>query len=695
MQDFLLEIGTEEIPAGYIPGACSALESTIGKLLKDGRINYRSIKVYATPRRLAVLVSEVDERQQESSITRIGPPRKAAYDLEGSPTKAGLGFAKSQGVQIGDLIVKETPKGEYVAVVKKEKGEPTSAFLAGKLADIIRAIPFPKSMRWADNPLRFVRPIHWIVALFGEEVVEFEIGGILSSNESRGHRFLYPEPFKIDSIAQYNNYLMARKVFVDQDLRKETIREQLDKAVPNPDWSVKKDEDLLEEVTYLVECPKVICGTFEEKFLDIPDEVLITVMKKHQKYFSVVDEKGQLVNRFLVVSNMDIDDLSLIRAGNERVLRARLADAEFFFQSDRKRSFSGLTERLEEILFQEKLGTVRSKVERIRKICAWLAPKLGFDAQTAEDVDRAAFLCKNDLLTEMVYEFPNLQGIMGREYAKFSGETEAVGQAIYEHYLPKYQGDVYPQNPAGIVLSIADKIDTICGCFGVGLIPTGSADPYALRRQTNGMLSNLLFHEKFLNLEQLVEITLASLGGLIKEPEETKAAVLDFFKARMNTIFNVLPGYGSRYDLVDAILAHHHHDVLDAGMRIKALSQMCREDYFEPLTTSFKRVVRIIPPEAWNYSFSPENLVDPAERSLWEAFNLIKENTCTPLRRREYNKTMEIIAGLRGEVDRFFDEVLVMAEEEDIRKNRLALLVQLALFFKQIADFSRIVVEGG
>jgi glycyl-tRNA synthetase beta chain len=391
---------------------------------------------------------------------------------------------------------------------------------------------------------------------------------------------------------------------------------------------------------------------------------------------------------------MDIDDTSLIRAGNERVLRARLSDAAFFFQSDTKRDFSTLTEKLEGIVFQEKLGTVLDKVKRLREICAWLAPRLDYDARVTEDADRAAKLCKNDLLTEMVCEFPNLQGVMGKEYARSSGEDEAVAVAIYEHYLPRHQEDVYPQSPAGIVLSIADKIDTICGCFGVGLLPTGSTDPYALRRQTLGIIGILLEHEKHLNLEELVDTSLRCLGEVVKNPEGTKTAVLDFFKTRMDTLFNVLPGYGTRYDLVEAVLTHHCRDVPDAGMRIKALSQMCREDYFEPLITSFKRVVRIIPHEAWDYDFSPDKLIEPAEKALWESFNKIKEETDLLLKNRKYNAAMKNIAGLRSEVDRFFDEVLVMAKEEEVKKNRLALLVQLASFFRHIADFSRIVVEN-
>jgi len=694
MKDFLLEIGTEEIPAGYIPKACADLESAFKNLLADNCYKDIKIETFATPRRLAILITNMAEAQQDRESLRIGPPRQAAFDEQGNPTKAALGFAKSQGVSLDNLTIENTPRGEYVAVARKEKGETTQALLTAKLPEIISGLPFPKSMRWADKSLRFARPIHWIVALLGEEVLEFDLHGIQSSNESRGHRFLSPKPFKINRVEYYQDFLQERKVIANPDLRKEEIRKQLDKAISNSNWSVKEDEDLLEEVTFLVEYPKVIKGTFEEKFLKLPDEVLITVMREHQKYFPVIDQKnGRLVNRFLVVSNMDIEDTSAIRKGNERVLRARLTDAEFFFQSDRKRVFADLTDRLEEIVFQEKLGTICDKVKRVRKICSWLAPKLNFDAQVAKDADRAALLCKNDLLTEMVYEFPNLQGIMGREYAKDSGENEAVAQAIYEHYLPRHQEDNYPQSPVGVTLSIADKIDTICGCFGVGLIPTGSTDPYALRRQTNGILSVLLTLKKHLNLEQLVEVTLTALGELIKKPEETKSAVLDFIKARMNTVL-VVKSRKSRYDLIEAVLASHPYDILDAEMRVEALWEMCAETYVEPLITSFKRVSRIIPPEAWDYQLRPDQLAEPAENSLWEAYDRIHEKAAALLEAREYNKALEVIAGLRENVDRFFDEVLVMAEEDDIRKNRLALLVRLALFFNQVADFSKIVVEG-
>jgi glycyl-tRNA synthetase beta chain len=782
MPDFLLEIGTEEIPAGYIPRACSALEAALKDFLEN--ISYKDIKSFATPRRLAILISDMAGSQQDCEILRTGPPRQAAYDEQGNPTQAALGFAKGQGVSVDDLTVEKTPKGEYIAVVKKEVGESTPRLLAEKLPDIIRSLPFPKSMRWGDKTLRFARPIHWIVALYGDDVVPFELDGIQSSNVSRGHRFLPlnkklfaksnfqdnelvsrlldekiirdsennpdcvyfddsimdedqlrkrleriedinielilaisrqpSEPFQICTVTYPNHPLGERKesyyvhhlrknnVFPDPYIRKETIREQLDGVLSDhPNWSVKDDEDLLDEVTYLVEYSKVVLGTFEEKFLALPDEVLITAMREHQKYFSVIDGDGKLVNRFLVVSNMNIEDTTLIRAGNERVLRARLTDAEFFFQSDTKCDFAALTDKLEDIVFQEKLGTVRDKVERIRKICVWLTPQLGYDAQVAKDADRAAQLCKNDLVTEMVYEFPKLQGIMGREYAIKSGENKEVAQAIYEHYLTQLQDGKPLKNGASVVLGIADRIDTICGCFGVDLIPTGSTDPYALRRQANGILSALKNLEKdldkqgkSLNHEQLVEITLASLGELIKKPKETKSAVLDFFKARMLTFFTVVSRYGKHYDSREAVLAYHDHDFLDAGKRIIALEKMRQEDYSEPLITSFKRVSRIIPDEAWDYKFSPDKLVEPAESALWEAFNQIKEKADASLQAKEYNDAMETIAGLRGDIDRFFDEVLVMDEDEDIRRNRLALLVCLDWFFRKIADFSKIVVES-
>lgn len=691
MPDFLLEIGTEEIPAGYIGPACLSLKEAFEKLLSDESYKDKTIETFATPRRLAVLIKNLAYAQQDRESLRTGPPLKAAYDEQGNPTKAAIGFAKGLGVSVDDLTVEKTPKGEYIAVVKKEVGEPTPALLAKKLPEIIKSLSFPKSMRWGDKTLRFARPIHWVVALFGGDVVKFEIDGVESSNMSRGHRFLSPEPFPIEQ--DYEHLLLERKVIVDPDLRKEKIEDQLAEAISDPGWKFKEDENLLDEVTNLVECPKVILGSFDEKFLTLPDEVLITAMREHQKYFSVVDENGQLVNRFLLVSNMDIENTTLIRTGNERVLRARLADAEFFFQSDTKKNFASLTDKLEEIVFQEKLGTVRDKVQRIRKICAWLAPQLGYDAQVAEYADRAATLCKNDLLTEMVYEFAKLQGIMGREYAIKSGENREVAQAVYEHYLPRHKGDEYPQSPAGTVLSIADKIDTVCGCFGVGLIPTGSADPYALRRQTNGILSILLDHNKHLDLEQLVEITLTSLGKLIKEPEEIKSAVLDFIKARMNTVLHVI-SKKYRYDVIEAVLAYHHYDILDARMRVEALSEMREKNYFEPLITSFKRVSRIIPDEARDYDFSPDKLVEPAEKALWESFNQIKEKADAPLKERRYNDAMEIIARLREDVDNFFDEVMVMAEDEQIRRNRLALLVCQDRFFQEIADFSKIVVES-
>ena len=688
-KELLLEIGTEEIPAAFLPKALRDMEEIARRELAANRICHGEIRTMGTPRRLFLSVVEVTERQEDQVIEKLGPAARVAFDEQGNPSRAAIGFARGQGIGVAELERITTEKGEYVCARKKITGEETEGLLPAILTKVITDLPFRKSMRWSDLEFRFARPIHWILALYDGRIIPFRIANVESGNLSRGHRFMSPAAFPVGNREEYHAGTRDHFVIVDPVERKEIIRKETEKAAIAVGGRVLQSAELLETVTFLTEYPTVVCGNFDREYLKLPQEVLITTMISHQKYFPVVDGKGALLPHFLTINNTLARDPSVVKRGNEKVLRARLSDARFFFEADRKIPLDRRVEDLRKVVFHTLLGTSYEKVMRFRKLAAWIADRI--DPTLAIRVDRAALLAKADLDTQMVGEFAELQGIMGREYALLAGEDPVVAKAIHEHYLPTSAGGDLPETDEGAIVSIADKTDTIVGFFGVGLTPTGTADPYALRRQALGVINVILSKRYHFSLSSLIDRSLAILGPLLKRsPDETKTAILDFFKGRFE---NQLISQDHPYDVVDAILATGIDNLVVADEKIRAMTAFKSHPDFQPLAIAFKRVVNII------RGFQ-SGAVDPGlfscieEKNLHEAFLKIRETVFTLISRGDYSGVLGELARLRKPVDDFFDTVLVMAEDEKIRFNRLSLLEEISTLFHDVADFSRIVTES-
>ena len=684
----LVEIGTEEIPARFMPQALVDLQECLLKEMQASRIECSDVRTVGTPRRLA-LTARLEETQWPEECERLGPPKSVAFDGEGRPTKAAMGFAKREGVGVGDLILVDTPKGSYVAVCKREEGRRAQDVMSEILPRIISSIAFPKSMRWGESDLRFARPIHWIVALFGEELIPFQVGDITSGLVTKGHRFHHPGELNIDGFDDYVDALRGAFVIVDPVERKELIRSEIARVTQEIGGVCLEDEELLEEVTFLVEYPVAVLGRFDVEYLALPREVLITAMQHHQKYFPVVDGDGCVINYFVAVSNTKADDMSAIREGNERVLRARLADARFFFEEDQKVALERRVEELKDVIFQTKLGSSYEKVGRVQELSVWLAEQIGCD--DVETVSRAAYLCKADLVTGMVGEFPQLQGIMGREYALRAGEPRPVADVIYEHYLPRFTGDELPHTMAGDVVSIADKLDTIAGYFGVGLPPTGTSDPFALRRQALGIINIILGKAYRLDLGVMIDKSLCLLGEKLGPlSEEKKRAVMAFFQTR---VANLLVSRGYAGDLVEATIAVRSTDLVDLQARIEALTAFRLQPEFEPLTVAFKRVGNILKDVAVGVGPDPTMFESSMEKELHQRYLDLKERIAALMDAGDYQDALHGLATLRTPVDAFFDHVLVMAPETSLRTNRLALLGEIYGLFSRVADFTHIVTE--
>ncbi|MHB8123775.1 MAG: glycine--tRNA ligase subunit beta [Desulfuromonadaceae bacterium] len=683
-KELFLEIGCEEIPAGFIPRATAEMKAIITRELATARLSFSEIKTLATPRRLALVVKGIPAVQPDAEISATGPSLKAAYDPSGKPTKAAEGFARGQDVDVADLQTITTDKGDYLFVSKQVTGRPTYEILTELLPALVANIPFKKSMRWGDGDVRFARPIHWIVALFDGTVVPFSFGTIESGKLSRGHRFMANTTFPVSSFAGYLDECERHFVIPDPEKRKEIIRRETHRVAAAAGGHLLPDEELLEQVTYLVEYPSAVHGTFSSEFLKVPKEVLITSMRSHQRYFSIVDANGGLLPGFITINNTLTEDPSVVVKGNERVLRARLSDARFFFEEDKKIRLDERVESLKKVVYQQKLGTSFEKMERFRSLAEGLAERI--NPAVKAHASRAAWLCKADLVSGMVGEFPEVQGIMGREYALLEGENAAVANAIAEHYLPTQAGGELPASDCGAFVSIADKLDTICGCFGVGLIPTGAADPYALRRATIGIIAIILEKGYRLSLRELTDQSLELLSAKLTRPKEQVASdVLEFFRAR----FINLLGNQFAVDAVDAAIAAGFDDLVDVKARITALAEFKTRPDFEPLAVAFKRVGNIIK-AGIDAPVNPSFFQDTAESALYEAIQTVKCSADELIAAGAWLDALTVIATLRGPVDSFFDKVMVMAEEQQVRSNRLALLTTIARLAGKVADFSRI-----
>ncbi|HEY5975720.1 MAG TPA: glycine--tRNA ligase subunit beta [Geobacteraceae bacterium] len=683
-KELFLEIGTEEIPAGFLPKAMADIESLIRKELGNARLTFGEVKTLATPRRLALCVQGLPSVQPDAEITAMGPARNIAFGPDGSPSKAAEGFARGQGVALTDLTLVATDKGEYVAAVRKETGRPTHELLGELLPRLIGNIPFKKSMRWGNHDVRFARPIQWLVALFDGVVVPFSFGPIESGTVSRGHRFMANSTFPVRDFAHYLDECERHFVIPDPEKRKEIIRREIHRTATAAGGHLLPDEGLLDEVTYLCEYPSAVHGTFSADFLKVPKEVLITSMRSHQRYFSVVDGSGKLLNCFITINNTLTEDPSVVVKGNERVLRARLSDARFFFEEDQKVKLATRVESLKSVVYQQKLGTSFEKMERFRALAEVLADQL--NPAVRAQASRAAFLCKADLVSGMVGEFPEVQGIMGREYALLEGEPAEVAIAIAEHYLPTQAGGDLPTADIGAIVSISDKLDTICGCFGVGLIPSGSADPYALRRSALGIINIILDRDYPISLAELVDKALQLLGTKLTRPAaEVKSDVLEFFRGRfVNLMADRYPG-----DAVDAAVTAGCDDLVDAAARIVALAAFKNREDFAELAVAFKRVGNIVK-EGVTAQVDIALFQEATEGELHSALLQVTETVAAAVAGKDYIAALAEIATLRPPVDAFFERVMVMAEDERVKTNRLALLTSIARLFGGIADFAKI-----
>jgi len=692
MPDFLLEIGAEEIPAGYIAPALEAMAANIGRQLDAQRIEHGTIKTYGTPLRLAVAVADVAPRQRPLKDELQGPPSKVAFDGQGRPTTAAVKFAEKAGVPLNRLKVKETEKGAYVFASRREKGRATRGILKAILPRVVAAVPFPKSMRWGDLSVEFARPIHTLLALFGEQLVGFEFAGIKSGRYILGHRFMRRGKIKIGAPDEYLPSLREAHVYADIAERRQMVKDAISESAATVNASVLPDDELVDIVTNLVEFPVVSLGSFDQKFLDLPDEVLITSMREHQKYFALADQNDRLMSYFIAVNNTPVKDIAVVTTGHERVLRARLEDAKFFFHQDMQIPLDQSAAKLADVLFQAQLGSIGEKVERIVGVSEYIAPQLDTSPDFVSTVSRAAALSKADLVTLMVGEFPKLQGVMGRLYAERQGEDPSVAAVLEEHWRPVYSGAALPATAAGAIVSIADKIDSICGCFCVGLIPSGTADPYALRRLGIGLIQIIIARDLKLSLPELISKNLELLQAkATQDLDATARKVLDFLQ---NRITHLLVDEGYSKDTIAAVLGAGVEALPDIWQKVSALeAQKARPD-FEPLAVAFKRVVNIIK-KAGDFSpepVQPKRFEHDAEQQLLDAFESVQQSVSANMEQRDFANALSNIVALKGPVDAFFDDVMVMVDDPEIRQNRLSLLGKIAGLFNRFADFSKLAV---
>jgi glycyl-tRNA synthetase beta chain len=689
MKTLLLEIGSEEIPAGYIQPALESLSTGLQKKLAARRIDCGAARTFGTPRRLAIEITSVAEKQRSLTSEVMGPPAKVAYDADGKPTMAAVKFSEKVGLAVDKLMVKETAKGAYLYARVTERTLTTRTVLKEILPEVILSIPFPKTMRWANGKIAFARPVVSLLALFGTQSVPFALDGLKSGRMTLGHPTMNPGKIKIAEPGEYESLLRNARVIADFEERRKMVLGEITRAAESVNGKLLPDEALLDIVTNLVEFPAAVAGSFDRAFLDLPREILITSMREHQKYFAVVDDNGNLMPNFIAVNNTVPKDSNLVRKGHQRVLRARLEDARFFYKSDLAESPDRWVEKLHDVLFQAKLGSVYDKVQRVAKTASYLADAISKDKTLKTHTSRAAVLCKADLVSQVVGEFPNLQGIMGRVYALASGEPPAVSTAIEEHYRPTHSGGRLPESLPGALVAIADKIDSICGCFHVGLIPTGAADPYALRRQSVGIMQIMLNKNIEIPLSELIQTALGFFGESEQaRVAETARKVAGFFKGRMASM---LQESGYSKEAIAAVTEISIDHVPNVWRRTAALEALKTRPDFEPLSVAFKRVVNIIkkadPKEGRQID---ETLFeDPSETALLAEFNGVRNRVLANLDQGAFDQALLDIASLRPAVDAFFDGVLVMAEDDRVRNNRLGLLRAIADLFALVADFSK------
>lgn len=667
-KDLLFEIGAEEIPAGFMPNILCQLKQLAETKLNDAHLPFESIATYGTPRRLALIVKGLADTSAEISERHKGPSASIAYDADGNATKAAIGFARGKGLDVADLVVEDG----YIYAETKTAGVPAKDIVTDMLPQLITGLNFPKSMHWGNLDAKFVRPVRWLVALLDEEVIPVEFATVKSGNVTRGHRFLGADEITIKNAASYVDTLKENFVMVDQDARRELISKQLHDIAASKNASIVWDDNLLEEINYLVEWPTALCGGFEESYLALPDAAIITPMKDHQRYFPLVDQDGKLLPMFLTVRNGSDHSIEVVQAGNERVLRARLDDAKFFFNEDRKKPLIDRQDGLTKIVFQEGLGNLADKTERLLKLGRVFGEECGLHEDAAVVLERATELAKTDLTTGMVTEFTELQGVMGKEYALLDGESEEVAEAIFEQYLPRFAGDVLPQTEAGKVLSIIDKVDNIVATFSRGLIPTGSQDPYALRRQTIGILNILLGSEWNISLRPIFKASMELLNVPAEKQDELLGQVEEFFTLRLKNIFldREVP-----HHVIDLLLSNNELSVADAEGLVNALLANRIDENVE-LVQAYTRMYNLVKDVEYT-GVNSDLLKEDAEKALFEAASKASEASLAAWEANDYTAVVAVPATLVPAINKFFEDVMVMDKDEAIKANRLQ-LVRLA-----------------
>ena len=702
--ELLFEIGVEELPYQFIAPALAVLKDSAEQLLKDQRLAFQSVRTLGTPRRLTLVVEGLAAQQTSMVKEAMGPSKAVAFDQAGQPTRAATGFAAGQGVSVQELQIRQTPKGEYLFAVKQEQGRPAKVVLEELLPQLIAKLSFPKSMKWNNTGVRFARPVRWLVALYGGVTLPIEAAGITAGNRTEGHRVLgSAKGIAVRDSESYLKGLERQGVTADPQRRRHMIEEQIATLCKKTGFTLNVDGDLLDQAVYTTECPNAIIGSFKPAYLEVPQEILITSMKEHQGFFSLMHkETGKLVPHFIAVTNNRAKDMGLIREGNERVLAARLADAKFFFDEDRKVKLEERVPKLAGVTFHQKLGTMEKKQQRVRKLAGFIASRIRpQDGELKQACERAGDLCKADLLTGVVAEFPELQGIMGGEYAKHDGESEAVSQAIREQYLPRSIEGELPRTIAGQVLSLADRLDSVASFFHVGLVPTGSEDPFALRRNATAIVRIILEGNLRINLGHYIDnarnlVIGDGFKGVPDSEQEGRRRMTEFIFERVRHYGRVV--HALRDDVIEAVLKPAHDktlDLVDLVLRMKALESVTTKPEFDPLIVGFKRAHRLVEKEQWDRKpVDRARFEHPTESALYQATAKEREKMISAMNRGDYGQALVALVRLKPAIDAFFAAVMVNAEDPAVRSNRLSLLQEVDDVFESFADFSQIVVQG-
>lgn len=687
---YLFEIGVEELPANYILPAIDFMVNYFSNQLQNHKIKFESIEKYSTPRRLTIIIRNLPNRQKDSQKEIIGPPKKIAFDSNRNFNQVGLGFLKKQNLSKKDIVIKKLKKGEYLSATKVIKGKITEEILKQISIEIIGKIQFPKTMRWSENSISFARPIRWILAIFNQNILDFQFGNIRSNSFSFGNRFEnLHNKLTINSIDGYKSKLEKHFVIVEREKRKKIILNQLNETASKVNGIPANNPELVETVTDLVEFPSPVLGEFDKDFLELPAEVLKTTLSETQKCFSLYNKKGNLLPNFICIANSNPKTIQKVKYGNERVINARLSDAKFYFETDKKTKLVDRIEITKKTTFQKKLGSYFDKTERMKELSKFLAKNLNFEAKK---IARAIQLSKTDLTTLMLgeKEYTKLQGFIGWQYALSDKENDEVAKAIFEQYLPRYKDDILPETQTGIALSLVDKMDTICGCFSIGLIPSGSSDPLALRRAGNGIIRILDKHNLPISIIKFIEKSLTSFEKISKDEHSAASKLLDFFSQRVK---KHLENYKIEYDVIDAVMESGFANISDTILRAKNLQNLKSKDEFRKLIIGFKRVANILSSSKNVNKLDTKLFEKNEEISLYKKMNNLAPKYQKYVESQNYQKALNMLISLKDDIDDFFDNVMVMVKDEKIRENRMALLRLLNGHFVKIADLSKIVYE--